>query len=87
MTVELYYKYSVLEKRKEFGIVFTDDRFYEQYIRWVWFYLGHHGMKNVSIYPYNIHRVESKNPYKVYKNCNDAERQAKQIVNAINKMI
>lgn len=84
MTVEISYKYSDLDKEPQFGLVFKDTFHCEDYIRWVWFYLG--GLldrKGYTIYPYHF----SSKIIKKYKYCNNAKRQAMLISNAIKRKL
>jgi len=81
MTIELSYKYSELDKCHQFGIEFKDLQGWEIYARWVFFYLGVNFGKRHRLYPYNVGKV-----IKEYKNCNDAERQAKLLYNRITKI-
>jgi hypothetical protein len=86
MIIELTYKYSELDKDKQFGIVFHNV--YppqENYVRWVYYYLGLMiGEKKPSIYPFAMRGAKIK---KEYKYCADAERQAKLLTNCINKLL
>ncbi|WP_250476111.1 hypothetical protein, partial [Caballeronia sp. GAFFF1] len=76
--------YSHIDNQHQFGLVFNDVKGYDEtYIRWVYYYLGVNlGIRNFRLYPFQL---ECK--YKVYKCCNDAQRQSKLIVNAINKKL
>ena len=83
MTIQLSYKYSDLDEDHQFGLEFIGATKYDEiYIRWVYFYLGLHTTKKPSLYPFKNGTL-----YKTYKHCNDAERQAKLILNAINKQL
>lgn len=82
MEISVSYKYSELDKRQEFGIEILEVKGWEQYINWVYFYLGAYFKNHPHIYPYKVGKV-----IKVYKNCNDARRQAQLIVNKIEKII
>lgn len=86
MIVELTYSYSKLDKVHQFGIEFKDENPYMQnYIRWVFYYLGaFYGENRPSIYPFSLNNVK---PFKKYKFCNDSKRQARLVVNAINKKL
>lgn len=61
MTAELYYRYSKLDKRKEFALIADNV--------WIWFYLGENlkGTK-ITLYPY----VPVRTPcdFKLLKNYN-----------------
>jgi len=86
MTIELSYRYSKLDKTHCFGLVFNATENYETYIRWVWYYLGQQLVKkprNVRIYPFNYNGKVLKN----YKFCNDAQRQAVLLSNAIKRRL
>ena len=84
-TIELTYEYSELDKEHQFGI-FVDDPFgRENYVRWVYYYLGVNlGPNGITFYPY---RLDSGKVINKYKFCNDAERQAKYIVKAIHRQL
>lgn len=81
MEISVSYKYSELDKRQEFGIEILEVKGWDQYINWVYFYLGAHFIEYSAIHPYKVGKV-----IKVYKNCNDARRQAKLIINKIEKI-
>ena len=90
-TVEITYKYSKLDKGKQFGLVFNYPIGHETYIRWVYFYMGEYfNKKKISLYPFDIGNssyYKDKIKKKTFKHCNNAERQAKLIVNHINKIL
>ena len=95
MEVEITYRYSKLDNVPEFGLSFIDERENHQtYIRWVYFYLGGLIMGNSTIkikpiiYPFTLKNstFNGKILYK-YKDCNDAQRQAKMIYKRIIKKL
>lgn len=81
--IELYYEYSSIDRRHCFGIVtenLNNSTFNKNYIQWIWFHIGVNlQYKNTRIYPYKVGKLLYS-----YKFCNNAERQAKLIVNRIN---
>ena len=89
LIVDVSYKYSHLDNRHEFGVVFNHSdsmtEFYHIYIRWVWYYLGaaFGDTKQFSLLPFSVYDGKK---IKSYKYCNDAKRQAKLIVNAISNI-
>lgn len=86
MTIELSYRYSDLDKTFCFGLVFNDHQNSENYIRWVWFYLGQELIKapdNFRLHPYNYDSKVLKN----YKYLNDAKRQAIVLAKAMKRKI
>lgn len=84
MAFTVTYKYSVLDKEPQFGIVSSLTPHHETYVRWVWFYLGaHFGENKPRLYPFELNDATNA---KTYKYCNDAKRQAKLIINHINKV-
>lgn len=87
MTVEIYYKYSELDKEPQFGLVILDENYtHKHYVNCIWYYLGYflEGKNKPAIYPFVPWGWEGVKP-KIYKDCNNAERQAKLIANYINK--
>ena len=81
--IELYYEYSSIDRRHCFGIVtenLNNTEFIKNYIQWIWFHIGVNLQnKNTRIYPYKVGKLLYS-----YKFSNNAERQAKLIVNRIN---
>jgi hypothetical protein len=88
ITYRITHKYSTLDKCHQFGIEMINDsntslseNFYNQ---WVWFHLGSFLMDkpiNINLYPFSVNIKTKYN----FKNCNDAERQAKMIYKLISK--
>jgi hypothetical protein len=90
MEIELTYRYSELDQRKEFGLIFiTDKNYYETYIRWVYYYLGVYlGERKFPLFQFSLMNHYLKGvKTKKYKYCNNAKLQAKIITNAINKYL
>lgn len=83
MKIEIYHKYSELDKEPQFGIEIIDEANQcDAYINWIWFYLGVYlGKNRPTIYPYKPWNWNRKS--KSYKNLNNAERQARLIANYI----
>lgn len=83
MKIELSHIYSKIDKRHEFGLVFQDVEMMQVYIRWVYYYLGAEfgEPKRVVLYPF---AVGKNKPIRTYKFYNNAQRQAKLIINSIN---
>lgn len=81
--IELYHEYSSIDRRHCFGIVtenLNNTEFIKNYIQWIWFHIGVNlQYKNTRIYPYKVGKLLYS-----YKFSNNAERQAKLIVNRIN---
>lgn len=86
MTIELSYRYSHLDKRHEFGIIFNDVReFGQPYTRWVYYFLGAiFGERKIIIYPFHL---DGSKTLKVYKDVGDSKKHAKWIAARINKII
>lgn len=91
MKFELSYKYSELDKEPQFGLLIEANAGYENYVRWVWYYLGAHIGTNrqFELYPYSLHSFNydaiKPKTIKDYKYQNDAKRQAMLIHNAIKR--
>jgi len=90
MTIEISYRFSELDKEHHFFIRTkpTDQTniyaWETQYINWIWYYMGKANVKtkSVRIYPFSDH---NKSKIKSYKFCNDAQRQARLLVEFINR--
>lgn len=84
LKVNIYYQYSDLDKQHQFGITFDNDENYAVYIRWIYFHLGRRlsDSRDYSLYPYAVGEK-----IKTYEYCNDAERQAKYIINRMIKIL
>ena len=79
MTINLYYRYSELDKREEFYITCDEPNTIYQ---WVWFYLGGYMPDGVSLSPYKPHEEAT---LKQYRNPKVAEAVARKIVKRIKK--
>lgn len=79
MKIELTYEWSELDKHHSFGIVFLESiPSNEIYIRWVYYYLGTMFKdKRPVMYPFSLLGNKNGILIKEYKDCNNAERQAK----------
>jgi hypothetical protein len=83
MEVELYYRWSKVDKQHEFSLRCEDDA----YLTWIFFYLGtlssHDKKWFMNIYPYYIRESKHIATYKV----NDADLVARFIYKRIEKLI
>jgi hypothetical protein len=88
ITYRITHKYSTLDKCHQFGIEMINDSktsvAENMYNQWVWYYLGSFLMDkpiNINLYPFSVNIKTKYN----FKNCYDAERQAKMIYKLISK--
>ena len=85
LQIKLYHQYSELDKEHQFGVVTESNEYWNSYINWIWFYMGKKlGSKNYAIYPCSIGDAK---PKRIYKNCNNAIKQANLLVNAMDSIL
>ena len=93
MKIELsYIYYSLVDTQHQFGLVTeVEDPYHdEDYIRWVWYHLGAilGSHTQFILHPLSVKYLGDKGKIlRSYMDCNDAEKQARQIANKIFKTI
>ena len=82
MRLQLFYRYSVLDKQHQYQVVGSETI----WTQWVWFHMGRLIPKNAkySLYPYEMSFVDNNQLLKEYDG-NSARIVAGWIVNRINK--
>jgi len=80
LQIDVYHRYSELDKEHQFGLVFRNEENHATYIRWIYFYLGKFLKDDIPFYHFAVGRK-----IKTYQYCNDAIKQARLIYSLIKK--